>query len=58
MGLAHYTKDFVSFITLRTSHMEFIFIDVQLYFHSKLNYFCYMHKPNLSILNSIIIVPR
>ena len=33
--------------------MEFIFIDVQLYFPSKLNYFCYMHKPNLSIFNSI-----
>jgi len=33
--------------------MEFIFTDVQLYFHSKVNYFCYMHKPNLSILNSI-----
>ena len=32
--------------------MEFIFSDVQLYFHSELNYFCYMHKPSLSIFNS------
>ena len=43
--IVHCTKNFIYGV---------YFIGVQLYFHnSKLNYFCYTHKPNLSIFNSI-----